>query len=60
MQSNFAYEFMCWWLQLKSFVKIFPGVEHGWTVRYDESDEHAVEEANEAHKLMIDWFAKYL
>jgi hypothetical protein len=51
---------MCWWLQLKSFVKIFPGVKHGWTVRYDENDEHAVEEANEAHKLMIDWFAKYL
>jgi dienelactone hydrolase len=46
--------------ELKSFVKIFPGVNHGWTVRYDENDEHAVEKANEAHKLMIDWFAKYL
>jgi len=46
--------------ELKSFVKIFTGVRHGWTVRYDENDEHAVEEANEAHNLMLDWFAKYL
>ena len=47
-------------MQLKSFVKIFPGVQHGWSVRYDENDAQAVEKANEAHKLMIDWFAKYL
>lgn len=45
---------------VKSFVKIFPDVQHGWTVRYDETNEIAVEQANEAHKLMIDWFAKYL
>jgi dienelactone hydrolase len=45
---------------VKSFVKIFPDVQHGWTVRYDEKNEIAVEQANEAHTLMIDWFAKYL
>jgi dienelactone hydrolase len=45
---------------VKSFVKIFPDVRHGWTVRYDEANEIAVDQANEAHKLMLDWFAKYL
>lgn len=45
---------------VKSFVKIFPDVKHGWTVRYDETNEIAVEQANEAHSLMLDWFAKYL
>lgn len=45
---------------VKSFVKIFPGVTHGWTLRYDETKEAEVENANEAHKLLIDWFAKYL
>lgn len=45
---------------VKSFVKIFPGVAHGWALRYDETNEAAVEKANEAHKLMIDWFTKYL
>ena len=46
--------------EVKSFVKIFSDVRHGWTVRYEESDENAVEKANEAHQLMLDWFAKYL
>lgn len=46
--------------EVKSFVKIFPDVRHGWTVRYEEADENAVEKANEAHQLMLDWFAKYL
>lgn len=43
-----------------SFVKVFPGVGHGWTVRYAETDESAVKKASEAHALMLDWFAKYL
>jgi len=45
---------------VKSFVKIFPGVTHGWALRYDETKEAEVENANEAHKLMIDWFVKYM
>ena len=40
---------------VKSFVKIFPDVQHGWTVRYDETNEIAVEQANESHTLMPCW-----
>ncbi|XP_077240640.1 endo-1,3;1,4-beta-D-glucanase-like [Tasmannia lanceolata] len=43
-----------------SFVKIFPGVAHGWTVRYSDDDEAAVKNAQEAHQDMLDWFAKYI
>ncbi|KAJ4789512.1 alpha/beta-Hydrolases superfamily protein [Rhynchospora pubera] len=46
--------------ELQSFVKIFPGAEHGWTVRYEVTDKAAVEKANEAHKDMLDWFTKYV
>ncbi|KAJ4969537.1 hypothetical protein NE237_016238 [Protea cynaroides] len=47
-------------LSVEGFVKIFPGVAHGWTVRYDVADKKAVEPAEEAHKDMLDWFAKYV
>ncbi|KAL5697501.1 carboxymethylenebutenolidase [Ranunculus cassubicifolius] len=43
-----------------SYVKIFPGVAHGWTVRYKGGDELAVKSAEEAHQDMMDWFAKYV
>ncbi|CAA6669009.1 unnamed protein product [Spirodela intermedia] len=46
--------------QLESFVKIFPGVAHGWTVRFDERDEYAVKKAEEAHQDLLDWFNKFL
>ncbi|KAJ0035434.1 hypothetical protein Pint_24929 [Pistacia integerrima] len=39
------------------FVKIFPKVSHGWTVRYDVEDAEAVNCADEAHQNMLDWFA---
>jgi len=42
------------------FVKIFPGVSHGWSLRYKDGDEHVVKCANEAHQDMLDWFIKYL
>ncbi|XP_042477012.1 endo-1,3;1,4-beta-D-glucanase-like [Macadamia integrifolia] len=42
------------------YVKIFPGVEHGWTTRYDVADAEAVKNAEEAHKHMLDWFVKYV
>jgi dienelactone hydrolase len=45
---------------IKSFVKVFPNVFHGWTVRYDENDPEIVAKAEEAHKDMLDWYAKYL
>lgn len=46
--------------EVKSFVKIFPGVTHGWTLRYDENDEVAMEQATAAHNLLIEWFTKYM
>ncbi|KAI6693190.1 hypothetical protein NL676_020900 [Syzygium grande] len=41
-------------------VKIFPKVSHGWTVRYDVTDEEAVKCAEEAHSDMLEWFAKFV
>uniref|UniRef100_A0A6N2LW49 Dienelactone hydrolase domain-containing protein n=1 Tax=Salix viminalis TaxID=40686 RepID=A0A6N2LW49_SALVM len=46
--------------QLASLVKIFPGVGHGWTVRYNVEDESAVKSAEEAHRDMLQWFAKFV
>ncbi|KAK9288178.1 hypothetical protein L1049_016627 [Liquidambar formosana] len=43
-----------------SFVKIFPGVSHGWTMRYNIEDESAVKSAEEAHCDMLNWFTKYV
>ncbi|KAK3135696.1 hypothetical protein QOZ80_5BG0422330 [Eleusine coracana subsp. coracana] len=46
--------------EIGHFVKIFPGVEHGWAVRYSDDDEAAVSRAEEALQDMLDWFNKYL
>ncbi|KAL3531375.1 hypothetical protein ACH5RR_010697 [Cinchona calisaya] len=46
--------------EVDSFVKIFPGVSHGWTVRYDEADEKVAKSAEEAHQDMLGWFVKYV
>ncbi|ESW26155.1 hypothetical protein PHAVU_003G095400 [Phaseolus vulgaris] len=46
--------------KVRSEVKIFPNVGHGWTVRYDPNDPKAVKAAEKAHRIMIDWFDKYL
>ncbi|XP_078149172.1 endo-1,3;1,4-beta-D-glucanase-like isoform X1 [Carex rostrata] len=46
--------------EVPSYVKIFPGVEHGWTVRYNVTDKVAVKKAEEAHKKMRQWFDKYV
>ncbi|XP_072976100.1 endo-1,3;1,4-beta-D-glucanase-like [Typha angustifolia] len=46
--------------EVDSFVKIFPKVAHGWTVRYDVNDEGAVKIAEEAHQDMLAWFIKYV
>ncbi|XP_058212287.1 endo-1,3;1,4-beta-D-glucanase-like [Rhododendron vialii] len=43
-----------------SFVKIFPGVNHGWSVRYDDDNESAVKSAEESHEDMLNWFTKYI
>ncbi|KAB1214269.1 hypothetical protein CJ030_MR5G023182 [Morella rubra] len=46
--------------EFESFVKIFPGVAHGWTVRYDVEDESAVKSAEESHLDMLNWFTKHV
>jgi carboxymethylenebutenolidase len=46
--------------QIDHLVKIFPGVSHGWTVRYNNEDAAAVKSAEEALANMTDWFDKYL
>ncbi len=47
-------------VQIDCFVKIFPGVTHGWTVRYSVENEEACKSAEEAHENMLEWFAKYV
>ncbi|KAF7813746.1 endo-1,3-1,4-beta-D-glucanase [Senna tora] len=42
--------------EVDSFVKLFPGAAHGWTVRYNEDDPEAVKAAEEAHQDMLNWF----
>ncbi|XP_021904896.1 endo-1,3;1,4-beta-D-glucanase-like [Carica papaya] len=42
------------------YAKIFPKVEHGWTLRYNPEDAEAVKSAEEAHENMLEWFAKYV
>ncbi|CAA0839890.1 alpha/beta-Hydrolases superfamily protein [Striga hermonthica] len=46
--------------EVDSFVKIFPGVGHGWTVRYNEGDEFAVKSAQESHLDLLNWLTKYI
>ncbi|KAJ4782605.1 hypothetical protein LUZ62_066862 [Rhynchospora pubera] len=46
--------------EVDSHVKIFPGVVHGWSLRYDVKDKTAAEKAEEAHKDMLNWFVKYV
>jgi len=45
---------------IDSFVKIFPGVNHGWAVRYNDDDESAVKSAEESHEDMLNWLTKYV
>ncbi|KAK9933500.1 hypothetical protein M0R45_020697 [Rubus argutus] len=47
-------------VKLIALVKIFPGVAHGWTMRYNAEDESAVKSAEEAHLDMLNWFTKYV
>ncbi|KAL3727396.1 hypothetical protein ACJRO7_032168 [Eucalyptus globulus] len=45
--------------EFESYVKIFPGVRHGWSVRYNDDDESAVKSAKEAQEDMLNWFFKH-
>uniref|UniRef100_A0A1J3D6Y1 Endo-1,31,4-beta-D-glucanase n=1 Tax=Noccaea caerulescens TaxID=107243 RepID=A0A1J3D6Y1_NOCCA len=46
--------------EVKSFVKIFPRVKHGWSVRYNVNDPSEVEAAEEAHKDMLAWLVDHV
>lgn len=46
--------------EIQSSVKIFEGVAHGWSCRYNADDEYVVKKAYEAHDDMLDWFTKTL
>ncbi|KAJ4831166.1 hypothetical protein Tsubulata_025737 [Turnera subulata] len=46
--------------KVDSYVKIFPGVVHGWSIRYKDGDELAVKSAEEAQKDMLDWFIEHV
>ena len=46
--------------EIDSYVKIFPKVAHGWTVRYNVEDAEAVKAAEESHENMLEWFVKYV
>lgn len=46
--------------QVKSHVKIFPKVSHGWTVRYSVEDEAACKSAEEAHQDLLKWFLNHV
>lgn len=46
--------------EIDYFVKIYTGVKHGWTVRYDIQDESACKPADEAHKDLLEWITKHV
>ncbi|AQK93100.1 alpha/beta-Hydrolases superfamily protein [Zea mays] len=62
--SNNAHSNPGTWIQshnpVDHFVKVFPGVAHGWAVRYSDDDAAAVTSAEEALRDMSHWFNKYL
>lgn len=46
--------------EVDSLVKLFPGVRHGWTLRYNPDDESEVQLAEEAHTDMLNWLSKHV
>ncbi|KAK6930044.1 Dienelactone hydrolase [Dillenia turbinata] len=46
--------------KVDSFGKDYPGVAHGWTMRYNKKDEFSVKSAEEAHEDKLNWFTKYV
>ena len=60
IQLNFVNPYIIHIFQFDSYVKIFPGVAHGWKVRYNVDDKSAVKSAEEAHLDMLNWFTKYV
>lgn len=46
--------------EVDNFLKIYPGVKHGWTLMYSDDDEFAVKMAEEGHSDMLNWLTKYI
>lgn len=46
--------------EVESYTKIFPGVNHGWALRYDTNDEFAVKSSEEALADTRNWLNKYI
>ncbi|XP_076898790.1 uncharacterized protein LOC143552460 [Bidens hawaiensis] len=46
--------------EVEHFVKIYPGVNHGWTTRYNDDDAAEVKSAEEAQQDLVEWLKKYL
>ncbi|KAJ4824524.1 hypothetical protein Tsubulata_017122 [Turnera subulata] len=46
--------------EVDSYVKIFPKVAHGWTVRYKDENEVEVKAAEEAHGNLLEWLVKHV
>ena len=46
--------------KVDNFVKIYPGVKHGFTVRYNDTDTFVVKSAEESHQDMLNWFTKHV
>ncbi|KAL3634565.1 hypothetical protein CASFOL_021619 [Castilleja foliolosa] len=59
-QYEFALEAIKPKVAIDSYLKIFPGAEHGWTTIYNDTDAAAVNRAAEAHNELLNWFKKYL
>jgi hypothetical protein len=47
-------------VQIDTFLKVFPKVKHGWTVKYNMDNHEEVAEAEAAHQMMFSWFDNYL
>ena len=51
--SRPSFQMMFCYVQIDYFVKIYPGVRHGWTVRYNAQDEAACKPADEAQQGIV-------
>ncbi|KAI4342778.1 hypothetical protein MLD38_027362 [Melastoma candidum] len=46
--------------EVECYVKIFPGVAHGWSIRFKDEDEFALQSAEEAQQETLDWLVKHV
>ncbi|XP_050216508.1 endo-1,3;1,4-beta-D-glucanase-like [Mercurialis annua] len=46
--------------EFESYVKIFDGAVHGWTLRYNDDEDSAIKKAEEAHSDLLNWFTKFV